>query len=194
MPVADRPFGPVSPAANSTTAPALNTQAAPGSALPLSQAVVSAAEVKLLAGAIALSVALPPDTGNEQTVLDLFISGTIKTTAAGTLAIGLYADAATAITAGNLLHKTAAAVTQNTTTAPFFFHARLIYDSVSGKLQGMGGGMINNVIDPEIAFTNVPLLVSNGANPVASFSVTLTSSGALVATPTTITIQKFSVG
>jgi hypothetical protein len=197
MALSDRPNGPVSGAASSTTATALNQQAAQSGPLPASQAIVSASEIKILSpenALVVLSVALPPDTANEQTVLELYASGYIKTTASGTIALGLYADALVAITAGNLLHKTASAVTQNTATAPFFFHAQLIYDSVSGKLQGKAGGMINNVIDPEIAFTNVPTGISNTANPVATFSLSITSSGALTTAVTTINVQKFSVG
>lgn len=197
MALSDRPNGPVSGAASSTTATALNVQAAQAGPLPATQAIVSATEVKILSpenSAVVLSVALPPNTGDEQTVLELFVSGYIKTTASGTIALGLYADALTTVTSGNLLHKTASATTQNSTTAPFFFHARFTYDSVSGKMQGQAGGMINNVIDPEIAFTNVPTGISNTANPVANFSLSATSSGALTTAVTTINVQKFSVG
>lgn len=193
----DRPNGPVSGAANSATATALNVQAAQAGPLPATQAIVSASEIKILSpenAAVALSISLPPNTADEQAVLDLMVSGYIKTTATGTLALALYADGAVAITAGNLLHKTASAATQNTATAPFLFHAQMIYDSVSGKLQGKAGGQINNVLDPEIAFTNVITGLSNAANPVANFTFSITSSGALVGTPTTIVISKFSVG
>lgn len=193
----DRPNGPVSGAASSATATSLNAQAAQAGPLPATQTVASSAEAKILSPenlAVALTVALPPDTANEQTVLDLVVSGYIKTTATGTIALGLYADGLATITAGNLLHKTASAVNQNTATAPFFFKAQLIYDSVSGKLQGRAGGMINNVLDPEIAFTNVPTGISNTGNPVATFSFTITSSGADGTHLTTINIAKFSVG
>ena len=197
MPLWDRPNGPTSGAASVATATGLNVQANQAGPLPATQSIISATEVKILSpenSAIALTVQLPPDTANEQAVLDLMISGYVKTTAAGTIAIGLYADALTTITAGNLLHKTAAAVTQNSATAPFFFHAQLIYDSVSGKLQGKAGGMVNNVIDPEIAVSNVLTGLSNTANPVANFSISVTSSGALTTAVTTVNVQKFSVG
>jgi hypothetical protein len=197
MALLDRPNGPVSGAASSTTATALNTQAAQSGPLPATQAIVSTSETKILSpenSAVVLSVVLPPFTADEQTPLDLSISGYIKTTASGTIALGVYADALTTVTSANLLHKTASATTQNSTTAPFFIHIKLIYDSVSGKLQGQAGGIINNVIDPEIAITNVPTGISNTANPVATFSLTITSSGAASGTPTTINVQKFSVG
>jgi hypothetical protein len=193
----DRPNGPTSGAANSATATALNVQAAQAGPLPASQNVVSNAEVKILSpenSAVALTIALPPDTANEQALLDLVVSGVITTRTTTNLSLGLYADGSTAVTAGNLLHKTATPAAQNSTSAPFFFHAQLIYDSVSGKLQGKCDGMINNIIDPGIANTNVPSGISNTANPVATFSLTLTSSGATALNPTTIVVQKFSVG
>jgi hypothetical protein len=194
----DRPNGPVSGAANSATQTTLNTQAAQAGPLPATQAIIATAEAKILSPentAVALTVTLPPNTpSDEQTLIDVIVSGYIKTTASGTIALGLYGDGLATVTSGNLLHKTASAVTQNNATAPFFFHAQLIYDSVSGKLHGKAGGMINNVIDPEIALTNVLTGISNLANPVLTFSFTITSSGAASGTPTTINVQKFSVG
>jgi hypothetical protein len=194
----DRLFGPVSTAANSATQAALNAQANQAATLAVLQAIVSATEAKILNPnnlAAALSVAIPPNEPNmEQTLFDIVISGYIKTTASGTIALGLYADASATVTAGNLLHKTASATTQNSTTAPFFIHAYGIYDSVSGKMQGKCGMMINNVIDPEIAFTNVPTGINNANNPVAQFSLSITSSGALTTAITSINVNKFSVG
>jgi hypothetical protein len=187
----------VNPAANSVTMPPLSTQLATPAALPAVQAITVATESILVSPsnpAGALAVPLGPFTALEQTVFDVIASGYITTRAAGTIALGLYVGSSATVVAGNLLHKTAAAVTQNTATAPWWIHAMLIYDSVSGKLQGKCGGTINNVLDPEIANTNVPTGVSNTANPVATFSLSITSSGAAVGTPTTINVQKFSAG
>jgi hypothetical protein len=159
--------------------------------------IASSAETKILNPSnllIALTVSLPPDTANEQSVLEVMISGYIKTTASGTIALGLYGDGLATVTAGNLLHKTASAVTQNSATAPFYFRAQLIYDSVSGKLTGKAGGSINNVLDPEIALTNVLTGLTNVGNPVLTLSFSITSSGADSTHNTTINIQKFSVG
>jgi hypothetical protein len=65
---------------------------------------------------------------------------------------------------------------------------------VSGKLTGKCDGMINNVVDPAIAFTNVPTGINNAANPVATFSLSIISSAASAPSPTIINVQKFSVG
>jgi hypothetical protein len=177
--------------------PPLNTQVALPAPLPAAQAITVATESIILAPANptgALTAVLGPFTALEQTVFDVIASGFITTKAAGTIALGLYAGASATVVAGSLLHKTAAAVTQNTTTAPWWIHAMLIYDSVSSKLQGKCGGTINNVIDPEIAISNVPTGISNLANPVATFSLSITSSGAAPGTPTTINVQKFNAG
>ena len=118
MPLWDRPNSPTSGAASVATATGLNVQANQAGPLPATQSIV-ATEVKILGPENSRSlstVQLPPDTANEQAVLDLMISqGYVKTTAAGTIAMGEYADAPH----GNLLHKTAAAVTQNSATALF---------------------------------------------------------------------------
>jgi hypothetical protein len=176
----------------------LNVQGAGNAILAVSQTFNSATEAKILNpqnSAAPLTVPISPDSTLEQTIWDVIVSGYIKTGASGTIAIALYADALVAITAGNLLHKTAAAVTQNSATAPFWFHAQLIYDSVSGKLQGKAGGMINNVIDPEIALTNVITGISNTSNPVLNLSLSVTSSGGGAgAAGTVVNIQKFNAG
>jgi hypothetical protein len=65
---------------------------------------------------------------------------------------------------------------------------------VSGKLTGECKQSINNTLDPEAAFTNVPTGISNPSNPVAQFSLSITSSGAAAGTLTTIVVTKFSVG
>jgi hypothetical protein len=193
----DRPYGPTSPAASSATATPLNVQAGQPGPLPATQSIAVTTETKILNPqntAVALTVALRPNANNEQTLLDLVVSGVIVTKTTTNLSLGIYADGSTAVTAGNLLHKTATPVAQNSASAPFFIHAQLIYDSVSGKLTGKCDGMINNVIDPGIAFTNVPSGINNVANPVATFSISIISSGATAPNPTSITVSKFSVG
>ena len=84
---------------------------------------------------------------NEQSDLVLEVCGYIKTTASGSIALGLYADAGISVTSGNLLHKTASAVTQNSASAPFSIRAVFRYDSVSGKLTGECKQSINNTVD-----------------------------------------------
>ena len=193
----DRPNGPVSPAASSATMPALNQQLATPTPLPVTQAITATTETIILSPsnpAQALNAAMGPFTALEQTLFDVIASGYFKTLSSTNLSVGLYVGASATVVAGSLLHKTAAAVAQNTASAPWFIHALLIYDSVSGKLQGKCGGMINNTVDPEIAISNVPTGISNLANPVATFSLSVTSSGAAGGTPTTVNVAKFNAG
>lgn len=193
----DRPNGTNSPAASSATMPALNVQASQPASLPASQQITSATEAIILNPSqlsAALNCPISPFTALEQTLFDVVASGLITTRAAGTIALGLYVGASATVVAGNLLHKTAAAATQNSTTAPWFIRAQAIYDSISGKLTGNCGGMVNNVLDPTIAFSNIPSGISNVANPVTTFSLSITSSGATSGNPTTIGVQKFNAG
>jgi hypothetical protein len=193
----DRPNGSVSPAANSATASALNVQASLPAPLPASQNFISATEAIIVSPsnpAAALTITISPFTALEQTVFDIIASGLVTTRTSSNITIGLYVGSSITVVAGSLLHKTATPVAINSTTAPWWIHAMLIYDSVSGKLQGKCGGTINNTIDPEIAISNVPTGVSNAANPVATFSLSAISSGATAPNPTTINIQKFNAG
>lgn len=198
MPLAQRPYGPSPTNVSGQSVYSQNIQAALAEGvLPALQSIISATEAKILNplnSALALSIPLPPKAGLEQIPFDVYISGYIKTTASGTVALGLYADNSATVTSGNLLHKTASATTQNTATAPFWFHAKLIYDSVSGKLTGQAGGSINNVIDPEIALTNVLTGISDSGDPVLNLSLSITSSGALTTAVTSINVQAFSAG
>jgi hypothetical protein len=176
--------------------PALNVQGNQQATLPVVQSIITTAETVILSSVgVALIAILDPNTNSEQSIIDIVASGYIKTTNSGTLVLGLYSGSSATVVSGSLLHKTASAVTQNTATAPFFLHAQVIYDSVSGKLQGKAGMVINNVIDPELALTNVITGISNlSAAGVLTFSLTITSSGAASGTPTTINVQKFSAG
>lgn len=197
MALADRPYGALSGNPTGLSTVGQNIQGEGPGQLPATLAVTSSTEAKVLNpqnATLALTCAIPPNTLIEQTPFDVYASGYIKTTASGTIALGLYADSSTTVTSANLLHKTASATTQNTATAPFALHAKLQYDSVSGKLTGVCGMNINNVIDPEIAITNVPTGISNTNDPVVAFSLSLTSSGAITADPTTLVVNKFSCG
>lgn len=196
MALSDRPYGALPGNPSGLNVIAQDVQGEGPGILPATLVVTSATEAKVLSpqnATIALSCAIPPNTGLEQTEFDVYASGVLETTTSGTLALGLYADDLTTVTAGNLLHKTASATTQNG-KAPWGLHAKLQYDSVSGKCTGVCGMNINNVIDPEIAITNVPTGVSNTNDPVIQFSLSLTSSAALTATPTTLIVNKFSCG
>lgn len=202
MPLSDRPWGPVTPAANSATQAALNTQEFGSSStsgpLPVSQSLTSSAETVILAAnsTAALSTGVHPDTNIEQTVFDLYASGILSTTASGTVNVALYAGNSTTIGSNTKLGA-AGATTQNGSTTPnvaaFFVHARLIFDSTSGVLAGDVEFYINKTKVASVTLSNFPSGYSN-TGTLPTFSLTATSSGAAPSTPTTINVQKFSVG
>lgn len=198
MALSDRPNGPVSAAASVAAVVPLNQQAAQAGPLPVTQVISAVTETLIMSAelpALPLSIALPPNTQNEQTVLDLFASGILKTTVGGpnNQTIKVYAGNSPTI-ANNVLLGSSGAVAQNSATAAWFAHARLIYDSVSDTLAGDIEFYVNKTVVAKVTLSNFPATIKNTNSPVATFSLTLTSSAAAPATPTTIVVQKFSVG
>lgn len=207
MPNSQRPFGPVTPAANSATMPALNQQAypqnPPSGPLPVLQTIIATVETLIASAfnaATALSCPAGPDTALEQNVFDFWASGYIKTTASGTVTLKVYEG--TAIASGNLLGSSGA-ITQNTATATWWAHARLIFDSVSGVLAGDIEFYVNKTRVAVVTLSNFVGGFNNTGNqsatpPVAAvlpqFCMSITSSGAASGTPTTINVQNFSCG
>lgn len=199
MALSDRPFGPTSrgagipPIGLNQPATAAGQQS---STLPVLATLTATAETQILSGPVPtqpLSIAIPPATALEQTKFDLYASGYIETTANGTVTIKLYEGVSTTI-GSNLLLGSSGAVTQNTATAPWWLHAELIYDSVSGLLCGTVEFYINKTLVARVTLSNFPTGVNNDNDPVVEFSLTATSSGAGANTPTTVNVQKFTCG
>ena len=93
-----------------------------------------------------------------------------------------------------LIGGTSSTTTQNSATAPFWIHAKLLYDSVSGLLTGTVDFYINKVITASVTLSNFITGISDANDPVTSFSFSVTSSGAASGTPTTINVQAFTAG
>jgi hypothetical protein len=197
-------FGPVSRGAVVPPV-SLNAQAnASGqqnSILPILQAILSTAETQILSGPvpqIPLSCALHPATQTEQVKFNFDASGYITTTSTTNITLGLYAGVSTTIGSNTLLKASTATAQNGTTgtpvTAPWWIHADLIYDSVSGLLCGVVGFYINKVLIAAATLTNFPTGISNLNDPVEAFSMTITSSAGASGTPTTINVANFSCG
>lgn len=193
--VLDRPFGASPGNTTGLSTLALNTQGAQvQGVLPAKQTISSTAETLLvnpLIPTLTLVIGLPPQVGLEQRVFDLVASGYIKTATTTNITLNLYVG--TAIVSGNLL-KSSGTVAQNSATAPFFIRARLIYDSVSGLLCGAVEFYINKTIVAQATLTNFPTGISDTADPVETFCLSITSSGATSGNPTVINLQAFSAG
>jgi hypothetical protein len=149
-----------------------------------------------------LTVTIPPDTQIEQTPFDVWASGYVKTTASGTITIDLYEGSSDTIGSNTLL-ASSGAITVNTTTASWWAHATLQFDSVSGTLVGKVEFYVNKVLVAAVTLSNFPTGFLNQGNPSAnpptvavlpSFTLTFASSGATGPDPTTINVQKFSCG
>jgi len=192
----DRPNGPSTGAIAVANQIPLNQQAAQAGPLPATLSLVAATETVMPNPnntTVPLQITLPPDTPNEQAILLLVASGYIKTTAAGNITIKLYSGTSLTVGSDTLLGSSGA-IAQNSASAPFWALAHLIYDSVSGKLTGKIEFFVNGTIVAAVAVSNTLTGISNSSNPVASFLLSFTSSGAAGGTPTTVNLAKFSVG
>lgn len=201
MALSDRPYGPVSRGAVVPPV-ALNTQATSAGqqtpTLPVLQSIVATAETQILAGPtplLPLSCAIPVATENEQKRFSFDASGYITTTASGNITLTLYSGVSTTIGSNTLL-KASSATSQASLTAPWWIHADLIYDSVSGLLCGKVEFYINKTLIAATTLTNFPTGINNlnASGPVVQFSMTITSSGAGSGTPTTINVANFTCG
>jgi hypothetical protein len=207
--LSDRPYGPNSGAASVANQIPLNQQATQTQTLNGILAVqfnLTAATQTIAPSApnpaVPLLVAIPPATQLEQTPFDLWASGYIQTRASGTVTIDVYEGTSETI-ASNILLGSSGAITQNTAIAAWYAHAILIYDSVSGVLAGKIDFYVNKIIVAAVTLSNFPTGFLNQGNPSAnpptvanlpSFALTFASSGATGPLPTTVNIQKFSVG
>ena len=209
--LSDRPYGVVTVGQQVPPIPAINAQASvtPGP-LPATLTLTSNTETlipSVLAAATPVTIAVGPDTSIEQSVFDLYASGTFKTGSTTNLTVKVYEGAA--IVSGNLLGSSGA-IAQNGTgganvTRSWFAHARLIFDSVSGELAGDIDFYVNRTRVAAATLSNFvvgPFL--NAGNPSAnpptvsllpSFCISVTSSGATTGTgATVVNLQKFSCG
>jgi hypothetical protein len=202
MALLKRPYGPPTgnPSGVSTFTQNVAAVGTQQGVLPALQEITSATETVILNPLtvpltipLALTALLPPIVGLEQIPFDLSASGYIKTTAAGNVTLKLYAGSSTTVGSNTLL-ASSGAIAQATLVAPYWIHGKLIYDSVSGLLCGTAEFYVNKTLVAPVTLSNFVANINDTDDPVASFLLTLTSSGALVANPTTINVQAFTCG
>lgn len=161
----------------------------PAGSVPATLVAATTTEVPVLnptdsTGLTPLLVIIPSGSLLEKRVFDILISGSLVTTATSTATIKLYAvPAATIIakTAATLANSTAigttGAIAQNTTSSPFVIRARnCIYDTASGKLNGVMEALVNDTVVAAAAFTTVITSVNGQSDPVVGFLISLTMS------------------
>lgn len=194
MSLYNRPYKPGPNLPNVQSVIAQSVQGEGPGPLPALQSIAVTTEVLIVNPAqptLALSCAIPPNTNNEQIPFDFNWSGYIKTTAASNLTLKVYEG--TAVSAGNLLGSSGA-IAQNTASAPFWASAKLVYDSVSGLLTGKIEFNVNNDIVAAVAISHTIGSISNTNDPVLSFCVSVTASGASGPDPVTVNTQDLSCG
>lgn len=189
-----RQFGP-SGAPGTAGLLAQNVAGATAGVLPATQIVTVNTETVILNPALAsatqaLVLSIPPGTAIEQQPFDVIASGYISTGASSTVTIKLYSGTSTTVGSDTLLGSSGA-ITAFSGKCPWYAKATLIFDSVSGKLQGTIKFVVNNSLVAEVAVSNVVTGLSNTANPVASFVLSVTFGTANAAN--TISVKDFCV-
>jgi hypothetical protein len=191
-----RPNGPQTIAAQPAAQAPLNQQFALAPMLPVSlvlSGVVEAVVPHPQNSAIPFSLPLSPNEGNEGSPFDLTVSGYINTGQSTNVTLKVYSG--TSFTVGSdVLLATSGAIAVNSTSAPFEIHLHMIYDSVSGKLNGYFEGVVNNTLVAKAALSTVVTGIKDSNNPVVNFLISGTSSAATAPLPTTITVRTFSAG
>ena len=136
-----------------------------------------------------LQLQIPPSGPLEQRPFDVVASGYLNIGTSSTFTLKFYSGTSTTVGSDTLL-SSSGAITGFAGKAPFYMRATLIYDSVSGKLQGSVKFMINNTLVAEAAVSNVVTGVNNNNLPVLNFllSCTFGTAGTQV-----VTLQSFDV-
>jgi hypothetical protein len=161
--------------------PAINVQAAKG-VVPLPATLTtgtSTAEAMVPNPAtptLPLLVQVPSNSSLEQRVWEFESSGYIVTGGTTNVTLKLYSG--TSLTPGsNTLMGSSGTVAQNSAKAPYWVHAKAVYDSVSGKIGGSVDFMINNTMVAAVAFSSALSAILDTNNPVLSLGISITCSG-----------------
>jgi hypothetical protein len=166
--------------------------------LPQNQSITTTAETAItdpgLANAYPLALAIPPGGPCEQEIFSVAFSGYVTTAQSATCIFKLrFGDSAT-ITSNTLLVTTTTSGTIATASVPFAVEVKLVYDSVSGDLDILSAAQaINGVTTaPTIGSAPFSKSISNTANPVMTFTLTVTFSSVSTG-PNTVNLKDFGV-
>jgi hypothetical protein len=143
--------------------------------------------------ASALVCQLSSNQGNEASSFDLWASGYVTTTSTTNI-VGKLASGTSTTDGTNTALGSSSASACNSASAPWRVHAELIYDSVSGKLNGTVEWLINNILTAKAVVATVVTGLKDNNSPVANFVLSFSSSAAAGGTPTTVVVKKFTVG
>lgn len=191
----NRLYGPVGVPNIAATVP-LNASGAAAAVLPALQTILTTAETTLVNPSLPttpLLVSIPPQSPLEGRIFEIVASGYLNLGTSSTATLKLYSG--TSLTPGsNTSLGSSGAISAFSGKAPWYVIARLVFDSVSGKLQGTIKFMVNNTLVAEVAVANVVTGLNNagGVNgaPVANFVLTVTFASAGTQT---INVAEFAI-
>lgn len=193
--MSNRLYGP-SGAPGTAGSLALNTSGAASGVLPALQTVTTSSETAILNPALNSSTALlvlniPPGGQLEQRKFKLLASGYVTAGTTGNVTIKPYPVAAPVLGTTTALGSTGAVSV--TGSCPWSIELNMVYDSVSGKMQGTFRSFLNNTLVAEVAIatTSIPAGISNTALPVASFTLSVTFGTANAGNK--INVQEFAI-
>jgi hypothetical protein len=180
---------------------AQNTQGASiaKASLPALQVFTGTSETQFtdpgLNNAYPLALAIPPGGPCEQEPFSVVLSGYVKAGQATTIVFKFYQNNSATIGSNHLMVTTASVSLGAAGTFPFSGEFKLIYDSVSGKIDVQSVSfVIDGVITaPTIATMPLSESISNTANPVLTFTLTGTFGTGSSGTPNTINLKDFGV-
>lgn len=175
---------------------AANTQATNAAALPAKQVITTTSETVILnpglnSATAALILNVPPGGPLEQRQFLLKVSGYITTTQITNVTLKIYNGTSTTVGSDGTALGSTGAIGVNNLSCPFWLEYKLIFDSVSGRLQGAYTGYVNNTVAPSLTTIAALTGISNVNNPVLNFLISVTFSAA--ATSNTINVQEFAI-
>ena len=151
----------------------LNTAGATAGVLPSLMTIATTTETVILNPALASStqalvLSVPANGPLEQRPFEVQASGYVSTGASLTVTIKLYNGTSTTVGSDTLLGSSGA-ITAFSGKAPWYLKASLIYDSVSGTMNGTIKFVVHNVAVAETAISTIVTGINNVNIPVLNF-------------------------
>ena len=186
------------PTRSSSAVVAASTYGGTVAPLPAKQVIAVTTETVIADPGIltnALILSIPPGGPCEQRPFEVAASGYLTTAQTSTALLKLYLGSSLTAASNTALGATLANTVTGAITVPWFLSARLIYDSVSGKLDGIFQAIMNGVLVVPVKITSSPIAptvaINNANNPVLNFVLSVTFGTATAAN--TINVQEFAV-
>lgn len=178
---------------------AINTAGANNASLPALQVFTGTSETAFtdpaVANSIPIAAAIPPGGPCEQEAFALVFSGYVKAGQATTVVFKVRQGDSATVSSNTLVITTASVSIAAAGTFPFAGEVRMVYDSVSGKFDVLSAAFVLDgvVTAPTIATMPVSATLSNTANPVVAFTLTVTFGTGSSGTPNSVNLKDFGI-